>query len=270
MIIDGEFGIKEADNAIYIEGDEKPIILANIPSYYAYNEGLSPVEAYKSVEFSFEIERPTQTSVVNFRYKASDEADLEFLTTFNAHIWANLEPLAFRHFYFVNARRHSYQNNIFGNDIRFLDMTASNHRSYRKLTRPDQMSVKNEGFNQVVENLVNKNAPTFTPTSKKHHYLMALDEDNAKLLAQSMAGFFTDFATYVRETEFALTAEEEREYTNPANWIAVYDPAIIRTQDIPVTEGRVSGHDLLKINNQDNPNQPFAVQSDWVVRYIGN
>lgn len=211
-----------------------------------------------------------QTSVVNFRYKASDEDDIEYLTTFNAHIWANLEPLAFRHFYFVNAKRHGYKNNLFGNDIRFLDMTASKQRGYRNLTRPDQMNVSNEGFNQVVTNLVNKHAQMFSATSTKHHYLMALDEENAKLLAQSMAGFFTDFANFVRDSEFALTEDEEREFTNPENWVAVHDPATIRTKDMPVAENHLSGHEIFKINNQDNPNQPFAVQSDWVVRYIGH
>ena len=70
--------------------------------YYAYEEGLSPFDGSKSVEFVFDIIRPNETTTKAFRYKTSgEEAIVVTLSTLSAHLSSNLEPIVFGSFYFI-------------------------------------------------------------------------------------------------------------------------------------------------------------------------
>ena len=234
--------------------------------YYAYEEGLSPFDDSKSVEFVFDIIRPNETTTKAFRYKASGEDAIDgTLSTLFSHLYSNLEPIVFRSFYFIGTTSTLPPSAIFERDIRFLDLAAWGNMT--SLQRPDQFKPKNAKINEVVNNLINEYGSSFNPDSKLHHYVCPLNETNAKLLANVMPIYFADFANYVRADNL-LSAEQESALTDPNNWIAVYDPAVITTKDVVPSQLRLSGHDIFKANNQDFPNEPFCVQSDWVVRYV--
>ena len=234
--------------------------------YYAYEEGLSPFDDSKSVEFVFDIIRPNETTTKAFRYKASGEDAIDgTLSTLFSHLYSNLEPIVFRSFYFIGTTSTLPPSAIFERDIRFLDLAAWGNMT--SLQRPDQFKPKNAKINEVVNNLINEYGSSFNPDSKLHHYVCPLNETNANLLANVMPIYFADFANYVRADNL-LSAEQESALTDPNNWIAVYDPAVITTKDVIPSQLRLSGHDIFKANNQDFPNEPFCVQSDWVVRYV--
>ena len=234
--------------------------------YYAYEEGLSPFDESKSVEFVFDIIRPNETTTKAFHYKASGEDAIDgTLSTLSAHLSSNLEPIVFRSFYFIGTTSTLPPSAIFERDIRFLDLAAWG--SMTALRRPDQFKPKNAKINEVVNNLINEYGSGFNPDGKLHHYVCPLNETNANLLANVMPIYFADFANYVRADNL-LSAEQESALTDPNNWIAVYDPAVITTKDVVPSQLRLSGHNIFKANNQDFPNEPFCVQSDWVVRYV--
>lgn len=139
------------------------------------------------------------------------------------------------------------------------------------LQRPDQMRVTDDTFNKVVSNLISMYAVNFTTSSLVQHYICPLNEINANLLAKAMPAYFRQFASYVgSDPDWALSKADLANLTSPDNWVAVYDPAVISTQAVIPREGCLSGHDAFKKHNRDFENEPFCVQSDWLVRYVGD
>lgn len=132
------------------------------------------------------------------------------------------------------------------------------------------MNVKDTSFNQVIANLVRQYGESYTPIKVEQKYICPLDEGNAKLLAQAMPGFFKQFADYVKnDSDWALSKIDSANLTSSDNWAAVYDPAIVSTQAVTPHEGCISGYEVFKTHNKDFLGESFCVQSDWVVRYIG-